>query len=520
VIGAAIAALYVKSKAQALALAAQKEADARQDQIRVEAKKEADELRTELRILSACNARLESEASAAEALSLQIVSKEEQLEALRDSLTKTKSALATATTRVDEVIKAKDDALIAKEAAVKEQLEEKGRSLQAQLVEKQKSIDEQRELLKEAESKLAETFEALSGKALQGASDQFIKLAESKFATTKEEADGALKLRQQAIENLIKPVSESLGKLETQVREMETKRVSAYDAVNDQIERLMKETGTLSNALRRPTARGSWGEITLRNVADQAGLIEGQDYVIQHSTEAEDGKLRADMVVRLPNGRSIVIDSKTPLDSYKEAVNTEEDISKQAHLANHAKLVRGHIKALGSKNYQSQYEGADYVVMFLPAESIYQAAMEFDATLLEEAGRNRVILVNPMTLIGLLKAVSYVLDQERLNQNAIEVSNIGRKLYDGITSYAGHIHDLGKHLKRSVETYNKSVGSLERSVLSRARVLKSKGIGGDSIVPEIASIDVHPESFKSAELCNVTGEPDSLQVAALEGGED
>lgn len=489
-IGAALSALALRTKAQQDVLDAHKEQEA---------------LRTQLQELATAKARLEADAAHASELAGQLRTKEADLQKIQEELSATKADLATATTSVREMAKSRDEVLHAKDESFKLQLEEKERSLQAQLEEKQRAIDEQKATLERAELKLADTFESLSSKTLQGATEQLIKLAESKFATTKEEADGQLKLRQQAIENLIKPISEQMAKIEAQTKEMEVKRVSAYDSVKTHIESLQKQTAALANAFQRPCIRGIWGELTLRNAADQAGLVEGQDYQIQDTTETEDGKLRADMIVRFPNGRAIVVDAKTPLDSYREAANAEDEATRQAHLANHAKLVRSHIKALGSKGYQNQYQGVDAVIMFLPAESIYHAAMQYDATLLEEASRNKVILVNPMSLVGLLRCIAYVLDQERLNKNALAVSEIGKKLYDGIVTYSNHVTDLGKQLRKSVESYNRSVGSLERTVLPKARSLKSKGVGGDSVIPELNEVDVLPTTFKSEELCLGSG---------------
>ncbi len=387
--------------------------------------------------------------------------------------------------------------IAAKEESTAEQIRLVRLHCQQQIDEERRHGEKQARLLEDAETKLAATFEASGMKALKSASEEFLKLAVAKFETTQEQADGQLKARHKAIEELLKPMQTCLSSLEEQCDEMEQKRLSAYDAVSGQIERLMQETGHLSNALRRPTARGSWGELTLRTVAENAGLVAGQDFELQHSSEGEDGTLRADMVVRLPNKRAIVVDCKTPLDSYREAVNCEDADLKQTHLANHARLVRSHIAQLGSKGYHSQYEGVDYVIMFLPAESIYQAAMETDPTLVEYAMKNHVLLANPMTLIGLLRAVAHVLDQERAHRDAEAIRVVGKNLYEGIQSYAGHVGQLGKLLTKSVDTYNRSLGSLERMVLSRARTLRSKGAVE---LPDIAEVTVLPVAFRSPEL--------------------
>jgi DNA recombination protein RmuC len=409
-------------------------------------------------------------------------------------------ALVVGRSRADDQLR-QIAALEAKDQERERGLEEQRRLMQeaaaAQLADRDKALDEQRRLLAEAEARLKESFEALSARALGRASDEFLKTAKLTFDRAQEEAKGDLGLKQQAIEAMLRPFEECMKNLERQCQEMEGKRLAAQELMTDQVNRLMAEAGQLSNALRRPNTRGSWGEITLRTVAENAGLIEGQDYELQHSTDGEDGKLRADMVVRLPNRRVIVIDSKTPLDHYREAMNTTDEAARTALLKHHARLVRNHVRGLSSKAYWQQYEGADYVLMFLPTESMYQAALEHDPALLMDAIDSRVFLANPMTLIGVLRAVAYVLDQERLNQNALEVSDLGRKLYESIRVYGAHVTRLGRHLRQTVDAYNDSVGSLERNVLSKARQLRAKG--GDQL-PGTVSVDTLPGSFRSAEL--------------------
>jgi DNA recombination protein RmuC len=377
---------------------------------------------------------------------------------------------------------------------------EKDESIRKQLVEKQASIDEQKRLLAEAEKKLADTFESLSKKTLTSATDEFLKLATSKLQTEEAEANAQFEKRQRSIDEVVKPLKETLDKLDERQREMEEKRLSAYDGISGQIENLLKETGSLSNALRRPAIRGSWGEITLRTVADNAGLIEGQDYELQQSFNVEEGRLRPDMIVRLPNKRALVIDSKVPMDAYREAVAATTDEERRLHLDRHCRVIREHIKNLASKAYWNQIEGTDYVLMFLPTEAMYQAAIEHDADLINYALGMRVIPANPLTLVCSLKSVAYVLDISRLNQNAAEIKNLGQKLYDGVRVLGEHFHGIGKHLKGSVEAYNSAIGSLESNVLSKARQLKEKGVSTTKDVPEIGEVEVSPRSFHTPEL--------------------
>jgi len=376
----------------------------------------------------------------------------------------------------------------------------KDREVERLLAAKDEAIEEQRALLARAEERLKETFDSLSVQALKTATDQFLKTANATFERVQEEAKGDLKLKQQAIDQLLDPVRESLKSLDKRCIESDEKRAVAEQILAEQIRGLLGATDSLSNALRRPNTRGSWGEITLRTVLDNAGLVEGQDYELQHTTDAADGKLRADAVVRLPKNRQIVIDCKTPLETYREAVNAPDETTRQLLLARHAQGVRNHVKDLSSKAYWQQYEGADYVLMFLPSESMYQAALEQDPSLLMDAINNRVHLANPMTLVGVLRAVAYVLDQERLNQSALEISDIGRKLYESMRIYAEHMSRLGRNLRQTVDAYNASVGSLERNMLPKARQLKSKGASSGDAPLEPVTVDVLPSVFRSPEL--------------------
>ncbi len=351
------------------------------------------------------------------------------------------------------------------------------------------------------EKKLNETFTTLSQQALEQASNQFLKLANQNFETAKTAADGDLKRRQQAVEELVKPLREELDRLAKQNAEIEQKRLSAYDGITDHLKRLMTETGQLTNALRRPHTRGSWGELTLRRAAENAGLVEGQDFTLQTSTETDEGRLRPDMLVNLPNDRVIVVDCKTPLDAYLDAVGAVDETEKALKLKAHASQVRKHIQQLSSKAYWQQFETApDFVVMFVPSESLYQAAMEQDPELFETAFRSRVVLANPMTLIALLRTVAAAMEQEKLKQNAQEISRTGARLYEGLRTFATHVTKVGRHLKQTTEAYNDAVGSLERTVLVRSRQLKEMGAGGgdEPALPDV--VEVVPRKIQAQEL--------------------
>ena len=367
------------------------------------------------------------------------------------------------------------------EALQKEKVERV--SIETELKQRKLAFEEQKEVLLEAERRFSDAFANLSQQALSQSADRFLQLAKENFEKHAEGASGDLTRRQQAIEELVKPLKETLDKLDKQSQDIEQKRVAAYEGVTDHINRLMVETAQLSSALRKPHVRGSWGELTLRKAAESAGLIEGQDFEMQFSTDTEEGRLRPDMVVRLPNNGAIVVDSKVPLDSYLVAMEATDEAVRTLRLKAHAAQVRKHIQALSSKAYWSQFEHSpDFVVMFVPAESLYQAAMEQDPELLEAAFKARVVLANPMTLIALLRTVAYGMRQEQVQQNAQEIRKLGERLYDSVRVFAGHMTSLGRHLGQTTEDYNRAVGSLERNVLSKSRQLKEMGAGvGDEI---------------------------------------
>ncbi len=364
-------------------------------------------------------------------------------------------------------------------------------ALEAELKAKEESFDDQLAAIEKAETVFANAFAVLSQSALKKSSEQFLQLARENFEKHSEGASGDLKLRQLAIEELVKPLKETLEKLDKQTQEIEQKRASAYDGVTEHINRLVAETSLLSSALRKPHVRGSWGELTLRKVAESAGLIEGQDFTMQFSTDTDEGRLRPDMIVNLPNHGVIVVDSKVPLDSYLDAMNATDDETRIRFLKGHSVQVRKHIQQLSSKSYWSQFDRSpDFVIMFVPSESLYQAALEQDVELLEAAFKARVVLANPMTLIALMRTVAYGMTQEKVRENALEIRAVGEKLYDSVRTFASHMTSIGRHLSQTNDSFNRAVGSMERNVLSKARQLKSLGAGaGDDLEsPDVISL--------------------------------
>lgn len=374
-----------------------------------------------------------------------------------------------------------------------------------------KQLEERTLFLEKAEAMLSKTFSELSGKALQGAQTQFLEMAQQGFKSQRETSQLEMDKRKEAVEALVKPVAETLDKLQENLNVLETTREGAYQALREQVGAiiqsqtgLQKETSRLVQALRTPTGRGQWGELQLKKVVEMAGMVEHCDFVTQETHASDEGgRLRPDLIVRLPGGRSIVIDSKSPMDAYLRAMETEDESERREHLAHHARQVRTHLVQLGSKDYWSRVEGSpEFVVLFLPSEAFFQAALEADSSLIQCGVDKNVILATPTTLIALLRAVAYGWRQEQLADNARKISEAGKELYDRCTVMGSHFATLGKSIQKSVETYNKTVASFETRVLTGARNLKNLGVSGKSDLPELSEINTmarQPRSLTSSE---------------------
>jgi DNA recombination protein RmuC len=357
-----------------------------------------------------------------------------------------------------------------------------------------KATSNERELaFEESRKRMQETFTAISAQALDQNSASFINLANQVFSQNAKDASKDLENRQNAIAQLIKPVEQSLNQFREQVQAIELSREGAYSGLRQQIsslistqEELRTEAGNLVKALRAPQTRGRWGEFQLRKVVEMAGMLEHCDFEEQSSTDTEQGKLRPDMIVKLPGLRNIVVDAKVPLAAYLDSLEMEDNESRSLKLKDHARQVKDHIGKLSKKSYWEQFQPTpDFVILFLPGEIFYSAALQSDPSLIEAGVDQKVILATPTTLIALLRAVAYGWTQEALADNAQKISDLGKEMHDRIVTMYEHFESVGKHLNNSTKAFNQAISTLDSRVLVSARKFKElKAVTGTKEIPD------------------------------------
>ncbi len=376
------------------------------------------------------------------------------------------------------------------------------------------SIEEKTILLNNAAIQFENTFKALSSEALQNNNRSFLDLAKATFEKMQEGAKNNLSQKENSIKEMVVPIKQTLEKFDEKINSLERAREGAYSGLKEQVKNLLTtqvklkdETANLVKALRAPNVRGQWGEMQLRRTVELAGMINKVDFVEQESITTEDGRQRPDMIINLPNGKKIIVDAKAPLAAYLDALDANHPHDQISKLKDHARQIREHLQKLGTKHYWKQFEPTpEFVVLFLPGEMFFSAALEQDPGLIEFGTDNRVILATPTTLIALLKTISYGWKQDAIALEAQEISKLGNILYERMSILSGHILDMGKGLTSSVIAYNKAVNSIEARVLPAARKFKDLHSIGDKEIPQLSN--------KELPITTKSDEPISLDVAS------
>lgn len=348
-------------------------------------------------------------------------------------------------------------------------------------------LEAAKQFSEQAGMQLGETFRALADAALRSNQSAFLDASRATLETTRAQISGELAQKQTAIEGVVRPLSESLDKLSTHIRELERARENAFGSLGEQLQALARETTALSTALRSPQARGRWGEITLRRVAELAGMVKNCDFLEQETFESGTARIRPDMIVRLPGERTLVVDAKVPLTGYLDAAAAKDEATRRAALQRHGQQVAEHVRQLSGKQYWAQFQPApELVVLFLPGDHFFSAALEGNPQLIEDALAQKVVIATPVTLIAVLRGIAYGWTQEQLAENAEEIRRVAAELYQRVQLVQGHYADTGRLLERTVEAYNRSVGSWDTRLLPALRKMRELGVasGEEPEAPE------------------------------------
>ena len=384
--------------------------------------------------------------------------------------------------------------------------------LETRLEAEKQNLKQQMALIEESKKTLLESFQSLSAESLKSNNQAFIQLASQSFEKLNQQSKSELEKRQEQIEMTVRPIKESLERFDNKINEVEKLRIEAYSGIKEQFigmketqEKLKLETSNLVKALRAPQVRGRWGELQLRRVVEMAGMLDHCDFYEQVSVGDESGRLRPDLIVKLPGGKNIVVDSKAVISSYIESSQSEDEAEKREKLMDHSRHISERVTELSKKSYWDQFENSpEFVVLFLPGEAFFSSALEINPSLIEQSVDQKVIIATPTTLIALLKAVAYGWKQTSLAENAREISDLGKELYKRISILSESFADLGKKIGGAVDSYNRSLGTLESRVLVTARRFHElKAMSGDEEIESMVPVDKAVRAIQAVELLSI-----------------